>query len=511
MEHVIALDWGRFPQETEAIPQEHRKRNGGAASDAGDADDGEDRRAALLRLENALARPPEAGMSLYEEDGTPPPAARPFHSARQESSAHPEPSILEQRTAQELSSAAANQGGKYINRLMWTGQAFEERMVLVVPETHIEEPQPAPILEEMAAEAVLENPIIETPLLPATSATADVAPVLELAATHEETRLETSTSLISEPSLHADAQQLTPTPESASSLASSNGSKLSQGMQGSDRSQWYVLKGVLNGAPAPEELPAASANIPVLAVFSLAGGVGKSSMVAALGRALAARGERVLLVEATPFGSLPYFFGACDSRPGMLRTFQPPVSSCDVPIRLASVDPESLLSESLGKGSLVADIQGWAEGASRVIVDIATASAATARSLLPMSPAVLVPLIPDINSVVAAHSIDSFFQNQGSARGAAPEVFYLLNQFDPSLPLHLEVAKVLREGLGERLLPFTLERDTAVSEALADGMTVIDYSPASAVTENFTRLAEWVNHFLAPAQTSSRGARWSER
>jgi len=45
--------------------------------------------------------------------------------------------------------------------------------------------------------------------------------------------------------------------------------------------------------------------------------VGKTSVVATLGRALAALGERMLLVDTASFGLLPFFFGARDQRPGV--------------------------------------------------------------------------------------------------------------------------------------------------------------------------------------------------
>ena len=103
-------------------------------------------------------------------------------------------------------------------------------------------------------------------------------------------------------------------------------------LQGSrDRltSRWFALKGVFSGAVTPvEPIPApATSRAPVLAVFSLAGGVGKTSLVATLGRALAARGERVLLVDTAAFGLLPFFFGARDQRPGVLRTFRRPAGA----------------------------------------------------------------------------------------------------------------------------------------------------------------------------------------
>jgi cellulose biosynthesis protein BcsQ len=127
-----------------------------------------------------------------------------------------------------------------------------------------------------------------------------------------------------------------------------------------------------------------------------------------------------------------------------------------------------------------------------------------------MSPTVLVPVIPDMNSVVSVSSIDAFFQHN-SAAGKPVRPYYVLNQFDPSLPLHLDVREVLREQLGDRLLPFALRRAPAVSEALAEGMTVMDYAPNSIATEDFGSLAGWIKNIAAPATTGYRGVRWSER
>jgi cellulose biosynthesis protein BcsQ len=128
-----------------------------------------------------------------------------------------------------------------------------------------------------------------------------------------------------------------------------------------------------------------------------------------------------------------------------------------------------------------------------------------------MSPLVLVPMIPDMNSVVSVSSIDAFFEHNASPAGKPALPYFVLNQFDPSLPLHLDVREVLREQLGDRLLPFALRRAPAVSEALAEGMTVMDYAPNSTVAEDFGSLAGWVKSLSAPASSSYRGVRWSER
>jgi cellulose synthase operon protein YhjQ len=280
---------------------------------------------------------------------------------------------------------------------------------------------------------------------------------------------------------------------------------------GPDKSHWFVLNNVL-GRASERQAPASEPedDVPVLQVFSLAGGTGKSILVATLGRALSSRGERVLLVEATPIGSLQYFFGACDWRPGVIRTFRPPDSKSDAPVRLASIAPESLLPESANQTSIAVDIRKWAQGASRAIVDVGTGSASAMQALSKISLLVLVPLVPDVNSLVSAKVIDSFFLRHSGASVRQSDIFYVLNQFDSSQPLHHDVRRVLQKRLGHRLLPMALERAPEMSEALAEGMTIMDYAPDSKASANFTSLANWLQEVQKATATNPRG-RWSER
>jgi cellulose synthase operon protein YhjQ len=306
--------------------------------------------------------------------------------------------------------------------------------------------------------------------------------------------------------------------------------------------RWYALKNVFDPQAAPvEQQPAQPpARVPVLAVFSLAGGVGKTSLVASLGRALSSRGERVLLIDTAAYGLLPFFFGARDQRPGMLRTFNPPGVSADAPIQLVTIDPESqppehrvdpnqpsnlinqdpnqhpYQAQSLTPNQdwLASEVARYTRSANRVLIDLPTASGSTTRRVLRLAPVVLVPVLPDMNSVVSVGAIEAFFRNNGSGINTGGKQilpYYVLNQFDYSLPLHLDVREILREQIGDRLLPFALRRSPAVSEALAEGMTVMDYAPNAVVAEDYANLAGWVRGLSAPATQSYRGVRWSER
>ena len=105
--------------------------------------------------------------------------------------------------------------------------------------------------------------------------------------------------------------------------------------------RWFALKGVFE-QPGQEQqerrVRQKETRTPVLAVFSLAGGVGKTSLVATLGRALSSMGEKVLLTDTTSHGLLPFYFGASELRQGVVRTFSPPSGSTDAPIYLVSYD-----------------------------------------------------------------------------------------------------------------------------------------------------------------------------
>jgi cellulose synthase operon protein YhjQ len=279
-------------------------------------------------------------------------------------------------------------------------------------------------------------------------------------------------------------------------------------------SRWFALKGVFEkgpGEPGVSPTPERDGRVPSVGVFSLAGGVGKTTIVATLGRALSEYGERVLLVDATTYGLLPFYFGARELRRGAVRTFSPPGGSTDAPIHMVSVDRDNLSQDASGEDAMVTEVRRFSRGSNRILADLATASGPLLRRFLRFSPTLLVPLAPDMNSVVSLNLLQSFLNSNADSDAPPVKPYFLLNQFDVSLPLHLDVREVLREQLGDRLLPFVLRRSATVSEALAEGMTVVDYAPNSPVAEDFMALANWTRTIAAPVTSGFRGVRWSER
>jgi cellulose synthase operon protein YhjQ len=279
--------------------------------------------------------------------------------------------------------------------------------------------------------------------------------------------------------------------------------------------RWFALKGVFEqpGQDQPEAAPVRQkeTRTPVLAVFSLAGGVGKTSLVATVGRALSSMGEKVLLTDTTSHGLLPFYFGASELRQGAVRTFSPPSGSTDAPIYLVSYDIDQKGSDEAAQEQLAEEIITNSRGTHRILLDLTVSSSWIVRRLSRMNPTILVPVAPDMNSVISLQTVEKFFSGVNDGDGRPLQPFYVLNQFDTSLPLHLDVREVMRRQLGDRLLPFIIRRAPAVSEALAEGMTVVDYAPDAPVAEDYLNLATWLRTVAAPATAGFRNVRWSER
>jgi cellulose synthase operon protein YhjQ len=282
--------------------------------------------------------------------------------------------------------------------------------------------------------------------------------------------------------------------------------------------RWFALKGVFeqpgqDGHDQPEAAPVRQkeTRTPVCAVFSLAGGVGKTSLVATVGRALSSMGEKVLLTDTTSHGLLPFYFGASELRQGTVRTFSPPSGSTDAPIYLVSYDVDQKGSDAAAQEQLAEEIINNSRGTHRILLDLTVSSSWIVRRLSRMSPTILVPVAPDMNSVISLQTVEKFFNGVNDGDGRPLQPYYVLNQFDTSLPLHLDVREVMRRQLGERLLPFVIRRAPAVSEALAEGMTVVDYAPDAPVAEDYLNLATWLRTVAAPATAGFRNVRWSER
>ena len=103
-------------------------------------------------------------------------------------------------------------------------------------------------------------------------------------------------------------------------------------------------------------------------------------------------------------------------------------------------------------------------------------------------------IVPDLLSAVSISRLEEFFEQAAQNGITAAQPYYLLNKFDSSRALHLEIRQRLSQVLGKRLLPVSIRRSFEISEALAAGKTVVDYAPQAGVVNDFHDLAEWARY-----------------
>jgi cellulose synthase operon protein YhjQ len=279
--------------------------------------------------------------------------------------------------------------------------------------------------------------------------------------------------------------------------------------------RWFALKDLIEHPglelPAMQPLRAGDPRTRLLAVFSLAGGVGKTSLVATLGRALSLNGEKVVITDTTSHGLLPIYFGVREVPPGVVSTFSPPPESVAQPISLVACDLTGKGEFERQQEMLSEEILRSGQNHHRLLLDLSSASSWLVRSLANQHPMVLVPMAPDMNSALSLLALEKLFRSITDSDGRPILPFYILNQFDATLPLHLDVREVLRRQLGDRLLRTAIRRSPAVSEALAEGMTVLDYAPDAPVSQDYLEIASWLRSVSPPATAELRRAVRSER
>jgi cellulose biosynthesis protein BcsQ len=234
--------------------------------------------------------------------------------------------------------------------------------------------------------------------------------------------------------------------------------------------------------------------VPTVFVASPSGGTGKTTILATLGRCLAANGERILLAETSSLSLVPFYFGAHQLREGDLRSF--PVSGPDarVDVLHCALGAPSSARSSLDRNedALISSLCDAAARADRMLLDLGPADPEEILDVHSQSQIALISLVPDLNSVFGVMRIEESLRGPLEDEAGTLETFYVLNKFDSSLALHRSIQSRLRDELGDRLLRVTIRRSDAIPEALADGKTVIDHCPDAGVAEDFMELANWL-------------------
>jgi cellulose biosynthesis protein BcsQ len=249
------------------------------------------------------------------------------------------------------------------------------------------------------------------------------------------------------------------------------------------------------------QMPESPGRGSVLAVYSIAGGVGKSTLCANLGKTLCSLGEQILLVDASGRRLLPFYFGATEQRTGARRFAAPDAHGRFVDI---------ITGEKATQEWLEREVKSARSTSQRIILDLGVSCENLLPTILPLCSVVLIPLLPDLNSMLTIPRLESSL-NTISPGSSARAVFYVLNCFDTLSVNDQRVRELVAQQCGSHLLPIALRWSRELRESLHAGMPAADYTPGPELSLDYMELALWIRRTAPLSPTNVHPGRWSEQ
>jgi chromosome partitioning protein len=262
--------------------------------------------------------------------------------------------------------------------------------------------------------------------------------------------------------------------------------------------------------PFPSEPKPAAARLPrILAIANQKGGVGKTTTAINLGTALAAIGERVLIVDLDPQGNAStglgidqksrqhstydVLIGASPLRDAVLATAVPSLSIAPSTMDLSGFELEMGHTRDRAfrlRGALAALNGGADADFSYVLVDCPPSLNLLTVNAMAAAHAILVPLQCEFFALEGLSQLLKTVEQVKSTLN--PELTIhgiVLTMFDARNNLSGQVVADVREFMGPKVYDTVIPRNVRVSEAPSYGKPVLVYDLKCVGSEAYLRLA----------------------
>lgn len=244
-----------------------------------------------------------------------------------------------------------------------------------------------------------------------------------------------------------------------------------------------------------------------LAVINQKGGVGKTTISANLGHALALAGQRVLLVDMDPQGHLAPCLGL----------FKPPQQGVDA-LLLEGASLNTLVHRGrdglalLPSGAGLQQVEELQEGGAArarllqaaleqasldaelnwdwIIFDCPPMFGILMANVLMVADMALVPVNADQLSLHGLARLLGTIRRFESIRERALDIWVVLSRFQPRRRLSQEVQRELEQRLPDRVLASPIKESSALTECPGLGRTIFEYRQHSSAAQDFVGLAQ---------------------
>jgi chromosome partitioning protein len=234
-----------------------------------------------------------------------------------------------------------------------------------------------------------------------------------------------------------------------------------------------------------------------IGIFSPMGGAGKSTLAATLGSILWQHDKKVLLVDAAPWPTLAFHYGATAPHPGMRSFFAP--EDKDLPVRILAREPND---------PAIPEIENYlrTDPVEYVLFDLSGVSGQELTACLEKCQILIIPLIPNSSAVRYVEAVEALLN---TLHNPHDRVLYVINQMDES-SLAKTVYTDLSLQLNQQLFKKPIYRQAEIQESLAEGVVLPFFAPRSQAAEVCNEIAQWLEK-PRPASLSRAQQRWSER
>lgn len=264
-----------------------------------------------------------------------------------------------------------------------------------------------------------------------------------------------------------------------------------------------------DGTPFPSQTPSANEHtLPVdavtprpkvVALVSVNGGVGRSTLATALSSGLQRQGEIVVALDLDPQNALRHHFGVSPGLPGIGRTSlqnaqwkpiqQAGFAGCQV---IPFGDTDTQQRENLQRW-LKRDPNWLAQRLSTLslterhtlIIDTPAGNNVYSQQALSVADVVVVVVQADAASLGTLDQLDAMLAPH-LEREHAPRVHFVINQLDEGNAFNLDMVEAFKQRLESA--PLEVHCDRAISEALAFGTDPLDSPVMSLATDDINDL-----------------------
>ncbi len=262
---------------------------------------------------------------------------------------------------------------------------------------------------------------------------------------------------------------------------------------------WPALDNLFSKPKSPFDLVegiTSSIHIPTIFVTSTMGGVGVTTIAATLGHCLAKVGDHVAIAESETSLVLPFYFGARGDQEGQLLQFILPGCKNTLRVvkgieRIVSKSSPSSSPAAGAENQLLERVREAAELSTRFVFDASSLCLEDLLAATKKPQKILIAIVPDFACTLSVLALEERLNAKLANSQQTDRPFYVFNKFDHEMALHRDIEALLKTHVGNRLLPVLLRRNESVSEALAKGMTVVDYCASAGISQDFQQLAEW--------------------